>query len=180
MLSFLVTSFYAFVMYLLLTAGSGDRLGFWSSQELFTGIFLSIIVGLVTRKFLCNTECKTCRMVALNPLRWLMAIFYVAGPFFLEMAKANVDVATRVITGRIRPGIVRVKSGMQTDLGALMLANSITLTPGTLTVDIDEESNDLFVHVIYIPEGEETREALEAQEIFALFDCPKWIRRITG
>ncbi len=179
MLSFLVTSFYAYVMYLLLTAGSGDIFRFWSHQELFTGIFLSAIVGLATRNFLCHTECKSCRMVALNPLRWLIAIVYVVGPFFLEMAKANVDVAIRVITGHIRPGIVRVKSGMQTDLGALMLANSITLTPGTLTVDIEDDTHDLFVHMIHISEGEEDRESLEAKEIFALFDCPKWIRRIT-
>ena len=94
------------------------------------------------------------------------------------MAKANVDVACRVLTGRIRPGIVRVRSGMQSDLGVLMLSNSITLTPGTLTVGVDEETNDLFVHMINVPEGTENREFLEAREVFSIYDCPSWIRRI--
>ena len=118
------------------------------------------------------------RRAAANPLRWLQAVAYVVGPFFVEMAKANVDVAYRVITGRIRPGIVRVKTGMQTDMGTLLMANSITLTPGTLTVNVDEESNDLFVHMINVPAGTEARETVEVRELFALFDCPRWVRRI--
>lgn len=179
MLSFFVTSLISFVMYLLLTAGSGTCCGIWAGEELLVGGVLSVTVGLTTRHFLCNTACKSCRPAAVNPLRWLRTIAYVAGPFFIEMAKANVDVARRVITGRIRPGIVRVKSGMKTDLGTLMLANSITLTPGTLTVDIDEESNDLFVHMIHIPEARDVKENIEARQVFSQFDCPAWIRRIT-
>ncbi len=179
MLSFGVTSLFTFGMYLLLTAGSGSVWHFWSSQELGIGALLAVVVGLVTRKYLCNTDCKTCRTAALNPLRWVLAVVYTVGPFFLEMAKANMDVAIRVITGRIRPGIVRVKSGMKTDLGTLMLANSITLTPGTLTVDVEDETNDLFVHMIHIPEGMEAREFIEAREVFSIFNCPAWIRRIT-
>jgi multicomponent Na+:H+ antiporter subunit E len=59
-----------------------------------------------------------------------------------------------------------------------MLANSITLTPGTLTVDVDEKSNDLFIHVINIDEETEKKTSLEAEEIFSYMDLPKWIRRI--
>lgn len=174
MLSFIATSGFSFAVYLLLTAGSGDVLRLWSGQDLLVGLFLSAIVGWVARPFFCDPK----RRSALNPLRWLLAIAYTIGPFFLEMAKANVDVAYRVITGRIRPGIVRVKSGMQTDLGTLMLANSITLTPGTLTVGVDEDTNDLFVHMINVPEGMESRESIDAREVFSTFDCPRWIRRI--
>jgi len=174
MLSFCVTSLFAFGVYLLLTAGSGDVASLWSSQEIAAGAFLGILVGLTARKFFCVPG----RTAGLNPVRWLRAIAYVAGPFFIEMAKANIDVAQRVITGKIRPGIVRVKSDMKTDLGTLMLANSITLTPGTLTVDVDEESNDLFVHMIHVPEELEGKECLEAREVFSQFDCPAWIRRI--
>ena len=79
------------------------------------------------------------------------------GPFFIELAKANLDVAYRVITGRIRPGIIRLRSGMKSDFALFLLANSITLTPGTLTVDLDEKSNDLFIHVINIDEVTEKK-----------------------
>ena len=41
-----------------------------------------------------------------------------------------------------------------------------------------DESNDLFIHMINVPEGFEARESIEAKEIFGLFDCPAWIRRI--
>jgi multicomponent Na+:H+ antiporter subunit E len=174
MLSFIVTALFSGAVYLLLTAGSGSVLQFWSAQELLVAAVVAIAVGLVARKYFSHAR----HWAVLNPLRWLWAVAYVVGPFFLEMAKANWDVAGRVITGRIRPGIVRLKSGMKTDMGVLMLANSITLTPGTLTVDIDEDTNDLFIHVINVSEDVQARDALEAREIFGLFDCPGWIRRI--
>jgi multicomponent Na+:H+ antiporter subunit E len=174
MISFLVTSVFSGAVYLLLTAGSGTVLRFWSIQELYVAALVAVVVGFVSHKYFASAR----RRVASNPLRWLRAVAYVCGPFFIEMAKANLDVAFRVITLRIRPGIVRVKSGMQTDMGALLLANSITLTPGTLSVNIDDETNDLFIHMINVPAGVENREFIEAKEVFSLFDCPAWIRRI--
>lgn len=71
------------------------------------------------------------------------------------MAKANFDVAYRVITGKINPGIVKMSPGLKTDTALTFLANSITLTPGTLSVDTDDEKN-LYVHWINVDE-----EALE-------------------
>jgi multicomponent Na+:H+ antiporter subunit E len=170
---FLLTAVFAFLLYLLLTAGSGN-LGVWSPAELVMGAFLSLIVAAIARTFLCRNH--NYRMA--NPLRWLVLLVYAVVPFFLEMAKANLDVAYRVITGKIRPGIVRIEPGLKTDLGVLLLANSITLTPGTLTVDVDEETNDLFVHMINIKPGTETKPTLDATEITAWFDFPAWIRRI--
>jgi multicomponent Na+:H+ antiporter subunit E len=174
MLSFVVTALFSGAVYLLLTAGSGSILRFWSSQELLIAAIVAVVVGFAARGYFTRAR----QSAVLNPVRWLRAIGYALGPFFLEMAKANIDVACRVITGRIRPGIVRVKSGMKTDFGTLMLANSITLTPGTLTVGIDEETNDLYVHMINVSAGIESRESLEASELYGLFDCPARIRRI--
>jgi len=59
----------------------------------------------------------------------------------------------RVITGKINPGIVRISPNLKTDLGVTLLANAITLTPGTLTVDVDEKTNDLFIHWIGVEES---------------------------
>jgi multicomponent Na+:H+ antiporter subunit E len=108
----------------------------------------------------------------------LRLLVYVPGPFFVELTKANLDVAYRVITMKIRPGIIRVHSGLKTDLGIFMLANSITLTPGTLSVGIDEATNDLFIHNINVGEGDEKREVIESTELFGLVNLPSWIRRI--
>ena len=172
-IAFLVTAGAAFLMYLILTAGSGT-IGFWSLSELVMGVLLAGLTGLIARNFLCRS--KSFRL--LDPRRLLQLLVYVPGPFFLELTKANLDVAYRVITMKIRPGIIRVHSGLKTDLGIFMLANSITLTPGTLSVGIDEETNDLFIHNINVSEGDEKREVIESTELFGLANLPAWIRRI--
>ncbi len=68
--------------------------------------------------------------------------------FAFELIKSNIDVMFRVISPRVRinPAIVEVKTRLKSPLGRLALANSITLTPGTLTADIRDDS--LFIHWI--------------------------------
>ena len=112
----------------------------------------------------------------LNPVRWFYFIIYGFGPFFIAMAKANLDVAYRVITGRIRPGIVKIDPGLKTDFGLTFLANSITLTPGTLSVDVDEDHNYLYVHWIRVKEGEEKKEFADTKFVCGSF--PEWARRV--
>ena len=113
-----------------------------------------------------------------NPIRLILLAVYAVIPLLIEMARANIDVATRVITGNVHPGIVRVRTGMKTELGLLLLANSITLTPGTLTVDVDDKSRELFVHLINVPAALRDKKIVEAQDLFAFFNIPAWIRRI--
>ena len=178
MLSFIITAFFSFVVYLLFTLGSNVEgsdflgLGLWSNGEIIFGIILSIIVGIIGRKIFIK---KSFRM--LNPLRWLMFLGYLIGPFFISLAKANLDVAYRVITGKINPGIVKISPNLKTDLGIAMLANSITLTPGTLSVDIDENSNDLYIHWINVKNKALTKPPVNCKYICGSFD--KWVRRIT-
>jgi multicomponent Na+:H+ antiporter subunit E len=50
----------------------------------------------------------------------------------------------------VHPGIVKVKTTLTSDTALTFLANSITLTPGTLTVDIDKENGFLYVHWIEV------------------------------
>ena len=68
--------------------------------------------------------------------------------FSIELVKSNVDVMLRVISPKVRinPAIVEVKTKLKSKLGRLMLANSITLTPGTLTVDISGDK--IYIHWI--------------------------------
>ena len=67
-----------------------------------------------------------------------------------EIVLANLDVAYRVWhPGQmISPRIIRVPFCTQTDLGTVIYANSITLTPGTVTVSVEERSNELLVHAL--------------------------------
>ena len=78
--------------------------------------------------------------------------------FLGELFKANIDVAFRVLKPQlpIRPGIVRVRTNLQSRLGRMLLANSITLTPGTITVDTDGDV--FYVHWINVA-GEDIEDA---------------------
>jgi multicomponent Na+:H+ antiporter subunit E len=95
----------------------------------------------------------------LNPKRMFWALVYIPA-FIWQVIKSNFDVAYRVFHPEmpIRPGIVKVKTTLKSEIGKTFLANSITLTPGTLTIDCI--GNDLYIHWINIisddPE-EETR-----------------------
>lgn len=65
----------------------------------------------------------------------------------IEVVKSSVSVMLAVLSpSRINPGLVRFRSGARTDLGATVFANSITLTPGTLT--IATKGGDVLVHAL--------------------------------
>lgn len=89
-----------------------------------------------------------------RPSRYLWFVWYAA-VFLWECFKANLDVAYRVIHPDlpIRPGTVRVKTALKSDIALTFLANSITLTPGTTTVDIDKERGLIYVHRIYVKDA---------------------------
>lgn len=83
--------------------------------------------------------------------RYFWFLYYI--PIFLwECIKANIDVAYRVSHPDVplNPGIVKVKTTLISDTALTFLANSITLTPGTLSVDVDKEGGFLYVHWINV------------------------------
>jgi multicomponent Na+:H+ antiporter subunit E len=160
-----LTILLCFFVYLLFTTASGDYI-LWSSEEAIAGIILSIGVGLLSARLFVKHDLRMA-----NPKRWLIALAYFLGPFLFAMAKANLDVAYRVITGKINPGIVKISPNLKTDLGITLLANSITLTPGTLSVDVDEKTNELYVHWINVKELHPT-----SKQVVGPFE--KWARRI--
>lgn len=68
---------------------------------------------------------------------------------FKEIVKANIDVVTRILrwgSTSISPQMIDIPQPQESDLGAVVYANSITLTPGTVTVRLSKES--LTVHAL--------------------------------
>jgi len=113
-------------------------------QHVAVGIVVAIFSGII---FGDNFIKDTGKVLDLK--RWFWVIIYI--PVFVwEMAKANFDVAYRVIHPLmpINPGIVRVKTKLKSEMGKAILANSITLTPGTFTVDI--KGDMLYIHCINV------------------------------
>jgi hypothetical protein len=80
----------------------------------------------------------------------------VKSTFIGELVKANVSMARICFGGctDIHPGIVKIPTEMKSDYGLAALANSITLTPGTITMEVTEEEgqNYLYVHWIDVKE----------------------------
>ena len=73
--------------------------------------------------------------------------------FFLwELLKANLQVAYDVVTPKfyMTPGIVRAPLEAETNLEITLLANLITLTPGTLSLDVSDDRKVLYVHAMYL------------------------------
>jgi len=103
-------------------------------QEIIVGAFVSAGIALIFGEIFTIHPQKV-----FNPKRWIYLIIYA--PFFMYyVIKANIDVAYRVIHPRlpINPGIVKIKTDLKSEIAQAMLANSITLTPGTLSVDIKD------------------------------------------
>lgn len=122
-------------------------------QHFVAGIFIASLVAYLTGDMFVKRP-----HLFKNIKRYLWFAYYV--PIFLwECFKANIDVAYRV--GHpdipIHPGIVKVKTSLKSDTGLTFLANSITLTPGTLTVDIDKDNGYLYIHWIEVKDKDTER-----------------------
>jgi multicomponent Na+:H+ antiporter subunit E len=84
------------------------------------------------------------------------------GYFVAALVRANLDMARRVLSPSlpIRPAVVEVRTGLQSSLGKLLLANSITLTPGTLSVDVRDDR--ILVHWVDCAPGTDLEAATRA------------------
>jgi multicomponent Na+:H+ antiporter subunit E len=121
--------------------------GVWlpgAGQDLIAGAMVAGLAALFFGRFFPRHGGRI-----LNPLRYLWLAVYL--PIFAwACLVANLDVAYRVLHLRlpIRPAIVKVRIGLKSEMGRFILANSITLTPGTLSVDL--VGPDLYIHWINV------------------------------
>ena len=79
--------------------------------------------------------------------------------FLVELVIANARVAWEVMTpgSGLRPAIVRVPTRTRTRWERTLLANTITMTPGTLTLEVDERTGDLYVHSLFVTDRDSFR-----------------------
>ncbi|MEA2106221.1 MAG: Na+/H+ antiporter subunit E [Bacteroidota bacterium] len=109
-----------------------------------------IIIGFILSAFIAfffGTNLRIFDELKFTPTAVGYTLIYLF-VFLIELIKSNLDVARRVLTPSlpINPGIVKTKTVLKSKMGRMILANSITLTPGTLTVDIDGDT--LYIHWI--------------------------------
>ena len=130
-----------FVLWMLLTWPVVD--GHFDIQVVIAGLVAALIVSLLFHDILPKEH-----HVFISPVRIFWFILYIP-VFFYYVMIANLDVVYRALYPQmpIKPGIVKIKTRLKTESGITALANSITLTPGTLTVDL---TNDGYLYVHWI------------------------------
>lgn len=148
--------------------------GFWllltfsiNLDHLIAGVIVVAISTILFGGYFTNRPVK---FLQIHRLFWI--IIYI--PVFLfYMLRSNIDVAYRVLHPQrpIKPGIVKIKTSLKTDIAKVFLANSITLTPGTMTCEIDGEY--LYIHWIWV----QTSVMDKASKIIAS-PFEKYLRRI--
>lgn len=118
--------------------------GTLAQETVIAGVVISAFIALAFAAF-----SRVYSVVRWSPKVIIYYLMYLA-VFFIELIKANLSVMLLVFSPRIsiKPGIVKIKTELQSPIGRLALANTITLTPGTLVVDIKDDS--LFIHWINI------------------------------
>jgi multicomponent Na+:H+ antiporter subunit E len=149
-------------------------LGFWllftfslEMPNLIVGAVASLLTILFFSKYFIKPVWKM-----LEPQRYFWFILYLI-IFVWECIKANFDVAYRVLHPAmpIKPGIVKVKLNLKTNIAKTILANSITMTPGTISVDLIDDT--LYVHWIYVSSTDPKE---YSRKVAGRFE--KYIRRI--
>lgn len=151
----------------------------WSvaPEELIAGALVSVAVSLFSARFFIHENA----FWFLNPAKFFVGVFYCAIIFPWELLKANWDMAKRALSPKmkINPGIVRVPVSLQSDYGQALLADSITLTPGTITMNVEDTTTPggdrayFFIHWIDVTE----LNRVKAGEIIK-GTMEKWVRRI--
>ncbi len=133
----------AFIVWVLLTWPFAD--GKIDFQVVIAGAIAAFLIAVLFHEILPKEH-----LVFISPVRVFWFLVYVP-VFFYYVLKANFDVVYRALHPKmpIKPGIVKIKTNLKTESGITALANSITLTPGTLTVDLTDDGF-LYVHWINV------------------------------
>ena len=119
----------------------------------------SVLIGVGLSSILSLLFCGQCTIFSemkLTPKALVYTFVYIF-VFLVELVKANIDVTRRVLSPAlpINPGIVRVDVRVKSKMARLILANSITLTPGTFTLEVHEDR--FYIHWVDVKHAEESQ-----------------------
>ena len=168
------TAIMCFLFWLLITGQIADIFrGQTSLQVLVVGAIVCIAVALFSARFFIHEKAG----FLWNPVRLITLLVYGIVIFPIELIKANLDVAFKALSPKldIHPGFVKVPSELKSEYAEAMLADSITLTPGTITMDITEEDGQTNYYIHWIDVKTDDPKAAGDQIKGTL---ENWIRRI--
>lgn len=116
--------------------------GSFTYGNLLFGFMISFFVLWIISR---NSEDKRYFTIAFK----IISFFFF---FLYEMLKANIQVAYEVMSSgfQMKPGIIRLELEARTDMEITLLASLISLTPGTLVLDISDDRKVMYVHGMYL------------------------------
>jgi multicomponent Na+:H+ antiporter subunit E len=82
--------------------------------------------------------------------------------YLVKLVSANLYIAYDILTPRmhINPGTIEVETKVKSDFGLLLCSNLISMTPGTLSLELDREKGTLLVHTLYMNKRESTEKEI--------------------
>lgn len=127
--------------------------GVFTAENLFVGFFLGVAVLWIVQ--------STGETPAYF-LKFHQLLFFL-GFFIKELIKANLRLALDVITPRhrMKPGVLAIPLDVETDAEITLLSTLITLTPGTLSLDVSDDRKILYIHAMYIDDPETFRQSIK-------------------
>lgn len=130
-------------------------------QEIILGVVVSVLTAVAVKGALTGNLIRL-----LNPGKFMAAAGYVMF-FVAQMVKANIDIFFRIFRPviPIRPGIVKANLTLKSERARAIVANSITLTPGTITIDVI--GDEIFIHWVFLPDGDVHLETQAMVDSFA-------------
>jgi len=116
--------------------------------------------GLLSLALFVVSFILLCVIAGIFRKKYITQIYLSSGLFLFflkELVVANLKVSYEVLSpgSNLHPAVITVPLDLSTDLEIMLLANMITLTPGTLSLDVSEDKKKLYVHTLY---SEESRE----------------------
>lgn len=129
-------------------------------NEIIVGIFASAAVAHLSKKFSFEIQ----KGLSAAHIR-LISFFRFTASFILAEIESHASVAKAVITGKINPSILRLEAGTKSAAGKTVLSSAITLTPGTLAVEVNDS---LYIHYLDADGGQGTEKkfATFAEKMF--------------
>lgn len=146
---FFLTAFILFIFWLILSfpANPFSSLG---KIDLLQHIVMGIILSLIlTWSF--RLPVFTEKEIATHPLSVIIRLLFYLARLIVEIVLAGVDVARRVLRKKldISPGMVEFRTPLKDDIPITLNANSITLTPGTITIEAEKTADGGSIFLVH-------------------------------
>lgn len=110
-------------------------------------------------------------------VRRSIALIILAGVFIYELFAASFAVAKAALSRKIEtsPAIVGVPISLHTDFAIAILANCVSLTPGTIALHISDDHNTLYIHILNGPDRDEVIDHIRRNFEDRLKEIEGWI-----